>query len=100
MEENYICKKCELPIDDIAEVMVTGCQCGCRVFKQVKHHESVEHTSFVDNPDADDQISIRVKASGIYDVNLKALLGRDTNDDPIFVEDQRGKINVIFNPDP
>ncbi|MHA2503436.1 MAG: hypothetical protein ACXAE3_11270 [Candidatus Kariarchaeaceae archaeon] len=96
MEETYYCKKCGNPVDDIAEAMVTGCACGCRVFTQRKP-TPVEPIS-EPNEEMNEQVSIKVKATGVYNLNLAALVKRESDDDPLFVEDQKGKINVIFNP--
>ena len=101
MDDSYVCKKCDKPIDDIATAMVTGCECGCRVFRQAKSLPPAK-TSAGGSPTSqreNDQISITVKSSGVYDVNIKTLFQRDSKDEPIFVQDPSGRINVILNPD-
>jgi len=96
--------------------MIEGCSCGCRVFRQIngelpepdaseKIHpeptkQMVHQKSPSDDDMMDDDISILVKERGVYSVNIKSLANRSSGMDPIFIQDAKGKINVILNPDP
>jgi len=47
----------------------------------------------------DEDITIQIRERGVYQVNIKNLANRDSNMDPLFIKDTKGKISVVFNPD-
>ena len=106
----YFCKNCEVEILDIAKAMMKGCDCGSRIFKQnrnFKGHPRVEEVAKEINqmPNnhqlrANGDVAILIKGKGTYSVNIDALVNRASGIEPLLIEDAKGIINVILNPDP
>jgi len=107
----YSCKKCHQPIDDIAEAMLQGCECGSRLFSKgevsdpetssigMESQPVTEENQPIIMNEMDEDITIQIRERGVYQVNIKNLANRDSNMDPLFIKDTKGKISVVFNPD-
>lgn len=98
----YLCKKCKAPIDDLAEAMIEGCPCGSRGFiksKMKKTSVGNDDKPVIQKKPTGD-VAIAIKQKGEYQLNLLALVKRESERDPIFVEDSKGIINVVLNPEP
>ena len=95
-----ICKSCGAESDDIASSMFYGCaECGAKLFSIIKEEKVVEQIEAEDPVKMDGQVSIKVKRTGEYQINLSALANRKGKNSPIMVEDEEGVVRVVFDMD-
>ena len=95
-----VCRSCGTESDDIASSMFYGCsECGQKLFSIIKDETVVEQIEPEEQEKIDGQISIKVKRSGEYQINLSALANRKGKNAPIMVEDEDGVVRVVFDMD-
>ena len=85
--------------------MKSGCKfCGHHLFKTVGVSQNNSNTAISKAGTASTSssaefianIGIKVQEAGMYQINILALASRKTKHEPIFVEDETGKINVVL----
>ncbi len=100
MMTKAVCKSCGAESDDIASSMFYGCsECGAKLFSIVKEEKVIEHIEPDEPVKMDGQVSIKVKRTGEYQINLSALANRRGKNSPIMVEDEEGVVRVVFDMD-
>ncbi len=95
----HSCRGCSRAIDDIVRAMRYGCpECGSHKFSSRAIRTQSQKKPPINLP-ISDEASIRVSGPGRYSINLKALADRTTATDPIIIEDKKGIMNIVINPD-
>ncbi|MCY3410462.1 MAG: hypothetical protein INQ03_02390 [Candidatus Heimdallarchaeota archaeon] len=96
---NSVCANCNTPIFDVAKVITQGCsKCGGTKIIKNRGDGYRDEDPLMKNKGLDKDISIYVKGKGEYVLNLEALAKTD-KDEPMMVEDQKGRQHLIFNSD-
>ncbi len=95
----HSCRGCSEKIDDIVRAMRYGCpSCGGHKFSSRTIRKQSQKQPSAVLP-ISDEAGIRVSGTGRYSFNLKALADRKTATDPIVIEDKKGIMNIVIDPD-
>ena len=102
------CKRCEKQSLDIVTFMKSGCNaCGNRLFVIVRNDRQRLNVTTPSNRETTDasqelfaNISVKVQETGKFQINILALANRKSKNEPVFIEDENGKVNVIFSTVP
>lgn len=92
-----VCANCNTPILDVARVIMEGCpRCGHKKIIKNRGENYRTDETLMKERNIDENISIFVRGNGEYIINLDNLT-KQGEDQPLLVEDQRGRVNILFD---
>ncbi|MHA2252204.1 MAG: hypothetical protein ACXAD7_17700 [Candidatus Kariarchaeaceae archaeon] len=86
------CKHCLSQVEDVVVAMRYGCQkCGGRKFGSRASQQAKKNIT--------EDAAIRIQSNGKFIINIQALTDRTSNIEPVIIEDRRGIVNIVLDPD-